>query len=89
MSCHCVGSHVERTAIIEVFGFYSDSFGAHHSFYETCKPHSPVLTRDAPIDRPEIGIGRSSHFMTRSVLVHLADLMYRSQFDDVSACGRT
>ncbi len=26
----CVGSHVERTATIEVFGFYSDSFGAEH-----------------------------------------------------------
>ncbi len=27
----CAGSHVERTATIEVFGLYSDSFGAHHS----------------------------------------------------------
>ncbi len=27
----CVGSHVQRTATIEVFSFYSDSFGAHHS----------------------------------------------------------
>ncbi len=47
-----------------------------------------LQSRDAPIDRPEIGIGRSSHFMTRSVLVHLADLMYRSQFDDVNTWRR-
>ncbi len=48
-TCHCVciGSRFELFRLQPLmYSVDSDSFGAHHSFsfYETCKPHSPVLT---------------------------------------------
>ncbi len=48
------------SATIHVFGFYSDSFGAHHSLSMKPKPHSPVLTVRSHRRRRESQSGRKS-----------------------------
>ncbi len=54
------------SATIDIFGFYSDSFGAHHSLSMKPKPHSPVLTVRSHRRRRESQSGWKSFIFTVS-----------------------